>query len=539
MFELTGGGVGAADIDHDGWTDILCTQGGTWQNNRKSSTEPVLHAFRNLRGKCFSQATATAGLTAPDFGQGLAAGDLNQDGFIDLVTASTHGARLFINRGDGTFEDQGILPDSADKWITSCAIADLNCDSFPDIFLVAYIGGPDVFSKLCDDGSGHPAMCLPAAFPAVPDLLLTNDGSGHFNNHSNLLPPSNAHGKGLGILVLPPPPPPPSPLQPDSATHPHIPHPRILIANDTTPNSLLTWDPTAGNWIDLGFASGLAVSSLGRAEGSMGIAAADLNDDQTPELVITNFLGEAHAWYESQPGSTWQDLRSTSRLELATRDVLGFGTCFLDAQLDGTPELFIANGHIDNLQHLGKPWKMPAQLFSIEQGSFTLIAPHQPQDWFLKLHLARAATAFDWNRDHAPDLLVGLLHEPSTLLTNTSTSVGNAVSLTLVATNSDRLAVGAMSSVTDDQNQPVGTSQQILAGHGYQTTADNTIIHGCHSHNSLHTLKITWPAVNTNSKPAIHAQPNTATTLQTFQNVPAGSHYIIVEGRRAIYLNPR
>lgn len=533
MFELTGGGVGTADVDHDGWIDILCTQGGTWQNGRKTTAEPVLNLFRNLRGKSFSDATAHAALTAPDFGQGLAAGDLNQDGFIDVVTASTNGARLFMNSGDGTFEDQGLLPNSAGKWITSCAIADLNGDSFPDIFLVAYLGGPDVFSKLCDDGSGQTAMCLPAAFPAVPDLLLANDGSGQFNDHSSLLPPTNADGKGLGILILPPP--------PDAVTNTQTqaPRPRILIANDTTPNALLTWDPGTGIWIDQGFASGLAVSSLGRAEGSMGIAAADLNADQIPDLVITNFLAESHAWYESQPGSTWHDLRSNSRLELATRDVLGFGTCFLDAQLDGSPELFIANGHIDNLQHLGKPWKMPAQLFTTEQGRFNLITPPQPGNWFLSPHLARAATTFDWNRDHAPDLLVGLLHEPSALLTNTSTSLGHAVSLTLVGRNRDRFAVGATSTITDSQNQPIGNTLQILAGYGYQTTADNVLIHGCHSHESLHTLLITWPASSSGGKPESPKPAETTPSIQRFRNVTAGHHYIVIEDRGTLYLNPR
>ena len=531
MYELTGGGVAAADLDHDGWIDILCTQGGTWQNDRKSSTEPILNAFRNLRGKNFTNVTDSAGITAPDFGQGIAAGDLNQDGFTDVVAASTHGARLFINQGDGTLEDQGLLPESAGKWITSCAIADLNCDSFPDVFLVAYLGGSDVFSKLCDDGTGLPAMCLPAIFPAVPDLLLLSDHSGKFKDHSNLLPPSNDHGKGLGILVLPPP--------NTSSPHAPAPHPRILVANDTTPNALLTWDPAAGTWTDQGFASGLAVSSLGRAEGSMGIAAADLNADQVPEIVITNFLGESHAYYESQPGATWDDLRGISRLELATRDVLGFGTCFLDVQLDGTPELFIANGHIDNLQHLGKPWKMPAQLFTTEQGRFTLSIPKQPASWFLRPHIARAATAFDWNRDHAPDLLVALLHEPSTLLTNTSSTIGHAISLTLISTHSDRFAVGAQSTIINSNNLPIGPTQQILAGHGYQTAADNTLIHGCNSVHSLPTLKITWPTITSTRNPEAEPQPVTSPNMQMFHNLPANHHYIIIQNRPIAYAAPQ
>lgn len=529
MFELTGGGVAAADLDLDGWTDLLCTQGGTWGNGRKISAEPVLEIFRNLRGKRFSHSTRPAAITAADFGQGLAVGDFNQDGFPDVLTASTQGARLFINLGDGSFQDLGTLPQSAGKWITSCAIADLDSDSFPDLFLVAYLGGADVFDRLCDDGTGQPAMCLPAVFPAVPDLLLVNDASGSFMDHSSSLPPSNAEGKGLGVLVIPPQLP-----DPDA-------RPQILIANDTTPNALLSWDPRDRQWLDQGFASGLAVSSLGRAEGSMGIAAADLNADQIPELVITNFLGESHAWYESQPGATWLDLRRPAGLEAATRDVLGFGCCFLDAQLDGTPELFIANGHIDNLEHLGRPWKMPSQLFDVSPGGCTLIPADQLGPWFITPHIARAAATLDWNRDHAPDLLVGLLHESSTLLTNTTPALGNAISIKLIATSGERSAVGASSIALNVDQSPLGIAQQIVAGHGYQAASENTLIHPCNSLNTLPTLRVTWPATHT-AMSADNFTPGDPTTsspsTQTFRNLATNQHYIILQNRPEPYLVP-
>jgi Flp pilus assembly protein TadD len=511
MYELTGPGTAAVDLDQDGWTDLAITQGGTWQHNHKASAEPALTIFRNLRGQRFQNVSNTAGSTANDFGQGLAAGDLNQDGFLDLVTASVNGARLWINNGDGTLADHGLLPESVGKWITSCAIADLNQDSLPDLFLVTYLGGPDVFSRLCDDGSGQSAMCLPAVFPAVPDLLLLNDGSGFFRDHSAELPESNAAGKGLGILVM------------HSALREQATRPEILIANDTTPNALLTWDPATATWLDRGFTSGLAMSGQGRAEGCMGIAATDLNSDQIPDLVITNFLGESHAWYESRPGDTWEDRRAPSRLEQATRDVLGFGTCFLDANLDGHPELFIANGHIDNLEHLGRPYRMPAQMFAAIADEFRLLPATELGSWFQHPHIARAAVSLDWNRDHAPDLLVGLLHENSTLLSNTSPQPGKGISLTLVSQRGERHPVGARSAILLEDETPLGPIQQLFAGHGYQSSADTTLIHGCGPRKTVPTLRITWPTGISDA----------------FHDVETDSHYILIEGRSTLWTLPR
>lgn len=511
MYELTGPGAAAVDLDHDGWTDIALTQGGTWQNNRKSSAEPTLTLFRNLRGQRFQNVSSTAGSSANDFGQGLAAGDLNHDGFLDLVTASLNGARLWINNGDGTLEDHGILPESLGKWITSCAIADLNQDSMPDLFLVTYLGGPDVFSRLCDDGFGQASMCLPAIFPALPDLLLLNDETGSFHDHSTDLPESNNAGKGLGVLVM------------HSAPADQATRPEILVANDTTPNALFTWDPDSATWQDRGFISGLAMSGQGRAEGCMGIAAADLNSDQIPDFVITNFLGEAHAWYESRPGGTWEDRRIPSRLEQATRDVLGFGTCFLDANLDGHPELLIANGHIDNLEHLGRPYRMPTQMFTATADEFHLLPATELGSWFQLPHIARAAVSLDWNRDHAPDLLVTLLHENSTLLSNSSPQPGQGISLTLVSHRHERHPVGARSAVLLEDQTPLGPIQQLFAGHGYQSAADTTLIHGCGQRKTVPTLRITWPTG----------------TSDAFHDVETDSHYILIEGRSTLWKLPK
>lgn len=511
MYELTGPGTGAVDLDHDGWTDLAVTQGGTWQNNHKSSTEPVLALFRNLRGAHLQDVSNVAGCAAIDFGQGIAAGDLNQDGFADLVTASLNGARLWINNGDGTLTDHGILPESVGKWVTSCAIADLNADTIPDLFLVTYLGGQDVFSRLCDDGTGKSAMCLPAIFPALPDLLLFNDGAGSFHDHSGDLPSSNADGKGLGILIM----------HNTSASEPT--RPEIFVANDTTPNALLSWDSASATWFERGFASGLAVSGQGRAEGCMGIAAADLNSDQIPDLVITNFLGESHAWYESRPGGAWEDRRSLSRIEQATRDVLGFGTCFLDANLDGWPELFVANGHIDNLEHLGRPYRMPAQVFTVGGGQFQLLPATTLGAWFQQPHIARAAVSLDWNRDHAPDLLVGLLYENSALLTNTAANSGQGISVTLLSPTGQRDPIGARSQLLLEDQSPLGPTLQIFAGHGYQSAADATLIHGCGPRRTVPTLRITWPTGTSNA----------------FHDVETGSHYVLIEGRSTLWKLPK
>src|SRR5690606_5390518 len=136
--------------------------------------------LRNLSGVRFETVTAPARLQDRRFGQGVAVGDFDADGFADLYVANIGPNLLWRNNGDGTFERLEMAGDSQDAWTTSCLMADLNGDALPDLYDVNYLTGEDVFEKTCRNPDGSTAMCMPFDFEGALDRLLINDGAGGF-----------------------------------------------------------------------------------------------------------------------------------------------------------------------------------------------------------------------------------------------------------------------------------------------------------------------------------------------------------------------
>lgn len=470
MFELTGGGVAAVDYDHDSYTDVVMTQGNHWDHPSPSENDVL---FRNQRALRFVTAPQ-ADFGLPDFSQGIGTGDLDQDGFPEFVTASTEGATIWWNQGDGTFQASAALPQQSPRWITSCAVVDLNQDSLPEILLEGYLRGDAVFTRVCNDGAPGSVMCMPSIFDAEPDVLLANQGNRTFVDASEQMPSGSVPGKGLGLLVF----------CGDDRT------PQILIANDTTPNQLFSCSKSTV-WQDAGFEAGISLSGQGRAEGSMGIAFGDPDQDQDFDLVITNFLTESHAFYSAIEPGKYQDLRGRTGLQELTQHVLGFGTQFIDADNDGCEELFISNGHIDDLESRGKPWKMPAQMMRWHEGQFQNLPPGQLGAYFGEMHLGRAAARLDWNADGKQDLLLGNLYEPSVILTNTTQDAGNSVSFILIGQTSSR--DGTLATVGSVVNQrPI--VRQITAGDGYHCSNEKLIHVGIGRDKETPAVNVRWPS---------------------------------------------
>jgi len=507
MFEFGGGGVGCDDLDGDGYPDIVFSQGGDW--NRRGTPDNQSDAlFRNVRGESFREVSKVASFGSTDFGQGVAIGDIDQDGFPDVVIASIGGAKLWTNLGDGTFQEKGqpLIPRTfAVPWLTSCAIADLNDDSYPDIYVAGYLRGADIFERVCMDSDRTSRLCQPSAFRAEMDHLLLNDGVGSFADSSHLLPASVAEGKGLGVLIF-------SPAENGS--------PGIYVANDTTPNSLLVREDNHENWIDTAFASGAAVSYQGKPEGSMGIALGDTDGDSHSDLVVTNFLNEGSAFYHSLGDSAFRDERSESGLEGASTSVLGFGVQFLDANLDGNPEMFVSNGHVDDLHREGKPYRMPAQLFSVRDGLFRLLKSDDPGSYLQRNHLGRAVAKTDWNVDGKPDLVLGNLQQPSVVLTNTSASSGKSLQLRLISLSGDREAICASVTCQTGKRRQV---QQLTAGDGYQCSNEKLITFGIAGTAFAEVISICWPSGE----------------VQQFNNISLPNRLTVIEGRATLFTSPQ
>jgi hypothetical protein len=503
MFEFTGGGTAVVDVDLDGWEDIAFAQGGLW-DMRGTPQNAADAIFRNVRGTRFAEISAASQFGGTEFAQGLAVGDLDQDGFPDVLVVGVGAATVWVNRGDGTFSRKEIpLPATLppDHWLTSCAMGDFNQDGFSDLYLAGYLAGPDLFDRTCPGAGPDPELCSPTQFSAANDILLMNDGRGGFHDATQLLPNAGAGGKGLGVLVF----------DPAGSGRP-----AVFVTNDTTPNALLVPAEDGQSWSDTAFASGLAVSSQGKPEGSMGIAFGDVDGDGHWDVLTTNFLFEGHAFHHGQGNAVFRDERSQTEILNASRDVLGFGTQFLDVDLDGRVELFVANGHVDDLRHRDRPYRMQPQLFEFRDQRFHLLSAARLGSYFQERHLGRAVARLDWNADGLPDLAVTHLHEPSILLTNGCPQPGHHLGLRLIGTSGDRDAVCATLECTTGQTVQL---RQITQGDGYLCANSKRVGFGCGAAKVVDKLRITWPGGG----------------QQAFENVPVPGEYWLVQQRTQLY----
>lgn len=503
MFEFTGGGIGVIDFDLDGFPDMYFSQGGPWET-RGHGNNASDALYRNIRGVRFADFADTAGIEDADFGQGVAIGDINSDGFPDIFVSNIGDNNLWVNNGDGTFLRQQLpQPASADEWTTSALIADLNNDGDADIYAANYLTDDDIFDRICSSAPGVPQACVPTQFNGVRDLLYVNDHAGSFIDESPRLT-SFGTGKGLGVVAF-------SPAGDGQLA--------VMIANDTTPNMLVAIQDD-GSVQDRGFASGLAVNGTGKAEGCMGIAVGDVSNDGVFELLVTNFYNESNTFYHGIDGNLFDDRTALADLADVSMPQLGFGCQFLDADLDGTLELVVANGHVDDLRHLGKPYKMPAQFFRQQQGAFAEMDSKKLGPYFQQTHIGRSVVCLDWNIDGHPDVAFGHLLEPYSVLTNTTADAGNTVCLKFVGIGSSRDAVGVtVSYQLNDQT----LTRQITAGDGYQASNQRELWLGCGTMQQIESLSIVWPSGH----------------RETVNNLSAGSRLTVVEQRGMTYLMPR
>lgn len=501
MYEFSGGGVAALDFDVDGWCDLYFTQGCAWPVNEQDHPH-VDQLFRNRGDGQFENVTIRTGIVEPRFGQGLSAGDYDHDGFPDLYIGNIGGNRLFHNNGDGTFTDAtAALPLDPGRWTTSCVLADLNGDGLADIYAANYLEGPDIFSRMCQHKDGVARMCAPFDFDASQDQFLLNSGDGRFVDATTIAGFQLPHGKGLGVVAA------------DFDGSGKL---SLMVANDLVPNfHFVNQTPSRGaspNFVEQGFVSGLALNVNGQAQGSMGLAVDDWNQDGRLDLFVTNFLKEGSTLYRQSDHGSFQDDTVAAGLLQPSLVTLGFGTQSLDGDLDGFPDLIVTNGHVDDHRAYGQPYRMPMQYYhNLGAGQFFEATPDELGPFFGSQHLGRGLARLDWNRDGREEVAVSHLGEPAALLMNTSNG-GHFIAVHVRGVQSDRDAIGTTVVVTSK----IGTRvRQLTAGDGYQASNQRLLVFGLGEHAEIDGLEIRWPSG----------------LRQSFDEVPADCEMILVEGR--------
>lgn len=487
MYELNGGGVALLDYDLDGQLDVYFVQGARWPPSPEQK-EHVNQLFRNSGAAApFVQAPDSCGADDNGFGQGVAAGDINGDGFPDLYVANIGANRLLLNNGDGTFEAVDFRAGDLDaRWTSSCLIADLNGDGHPDLYDVNYLRGKQLFSRKCRWDRGVLRICGPGEFEAEADQIWISQGDGRFvrkTEQTGVAPPG---GIGLGVVA--------AELNGEGTLE-------LFLANDQVANHLLINRSPRGalpryeNEADL---MGLAHDANGEAQACMGIAADDADGDGRLDFFATNFAREANVYYRQRAPLLFVDETQPAGLFDGGFPLLGFGTQFLDADLDGWPDLAVTNGHIDDFTFNGQGYRMPPLFYRNQRGRFVQLPPDTAGTYSHGSYLGRSMARGDLNGDRRDDLVISHLESSAALLVNTTENAADRLAVRLVGVKCDRDAIGATVVLRAGDRT---WTKQLTAGDGFQASNQRQLIFGLGPREKkgaspappLDSIEVRWP----------------------------------------------
>ena len=391
--ETMGPGCAFIDYDNDGYPDILIVNGEDWPGHQRAVS--TLKLYHNNRDGTFTDVTRKAGLSVPMFGLGVAIGDYDNDGYDDVFISALGQSRLFHNNGNGTFTD---VTKTAGLWgpnefSTSAAWVDYDRDGKLDLIVANYVQWSPQTDIYCTLDGVHKSYCTPESYKGASARLWRNLGNGKFEDATQKAGLSDPTSKSLGVAILD--------YNGDG-------WPDILLANDTQPNKLYL-NKKDGGFEERGVAAGIAFSEDGIARAGMGVDAADYDRSGHPSIIITNFANQMLSLYHNEGNGLFVDEAPRSEVGRATLVTLGFGCFFFDYDNDGWPDIFVADGHIENeIERVQKrvAYAEPPHLFrNLGGGKFREVT-QQMGAAFASPKVARGAAYADIDNDGALDILL-------------------------------------------------------------------------------------------------------------------------------------
>ncbi len=473
IIESIGGGVAVLDFDRDGWPDLFFPGGGRFAES--NSMTPLAGAlWRNEFGKGFlNMSQPSRSDSAMFYSHGATVGDINNDGFPELLITGFGGLQLFVNQGDGTFLELGAASGLNDSsWSTSAGFGDFDNDGFLDLYVAHYANWTIENNPECKSSNGTRDVCPPGAFTGLQDVVFMNNGDGTFRSVTSeigLVP----EGKGLGLVC--------ADINDDSKLD-------VYVANDTT-NNFLYVNQGSGMFLEMGVASGTALDERGTSNGSMGISVLDFDGDLRPDLWVCNFENETFALYKNDGNSNFRHVTSSTGVSALGTLFVAFGTVAADFDSDGDEDIVVTNGHVQRLPPGNSVEQLPLFLTNSGKGRLTRQL-FDSSNYFSKKWRGRGAVALDYDRDGDLDLGFSNVNQPAALLENQSEGKGDWCSLELIGTKSNRDCIGAKVLFQTNKKRYL----RIIYGGGSYLSQNPYLVHCAFPvGEELQQTEITWP----------------------------------------------
>jgi len=500
--EIMGSGVALFDADGDGDLDAYLVQGGDLEPGAGAAGSPARdRLFRNelvetgeLR---FVDVTETSGIESTGYGMGVAAGDFDGDGRVDLYVTNLGPNQLWRNLGDGRFEDVTAATGADDpRWSVPATFFDYDGDGMLDLFVANYVDFNLGSHTLCTFGSGEPDYCSPKTYRAEPDRLFRNLGDGRFARTTERAGLATEFGNGLGAV--------PADLDLDGRLD-------LYVANDGTPNQM--WmNRGGGRFENRALFGGSAVNRRGEAEAGMGIGAGDMDGDGDEDLYVTHITGETSTLYLNDGDGLFTDAGMPAGLDTPSLPMTGFGTGWVDLDNDGDLDLLAVNGAVRRLDRARsgdaaaaraaagtdheRRFGQPNQLFrNLGDGRFEEASPLGGPA-FTAYEVTRGAAFGDVDNDGDTDVLITNNDGPARLLMNLVGQDGGWIGFRLLTADGKRDALGSVVHLTLNDGRVL--MRRVRTAMSYASSSDPRVLLGL-GDAGVEDVRVSWLGGNEES----------------------------------------
>ena len=489
LLETMGGGVAIFDYDNDGRMDLFFTNGallrdpmpkGATADKRDSKFWNRL--YHQKSDGTFEDVTERAGLKGEGFGMGVAAGDYDNDGFVDLYVTCYGENHLYHNNGNGTFTDVAKkLGVAGGGWSTSATWLDYDGDGRLDLFVARYLDWD--FEKgaiLCGDSRGTRAYCHPENFQGATNILYHQKSDGTLEDVSVKSGIADPNGKALGVAL--------ADFDNDGLTD-------IFVANDSVRQSLYH-NKGNGTFEDIAVITGAGYDEDGKTFAGMGVDAGDYDNDGYPDIFITTLSYQTYPLYHNNGDLTFSYATKSTGVGQITFLNSGWGTHFVDVDNDGLRDIFVAQGHVlDTIEKSTgylKYRQTPLLILNTGKGFVDVSATAGLA--FTKAVVARGAAFGDLNNDGQIDVVIGVLNDAPLILRNNGTK-NHWLGIRLVGSQSNRGGIGAKVTVIDGNGR-----RQVFdasTSGSYLSANDPRMIAGLGTANRIRSVEVRWPSGRT------------------------------------------